>query len=81
METQDACTEVHYGIHPYELERRLHKVVEARQQEHIRELEAALECARHKLHEKEIEISWWKDTAKLISQHIPGPLRRMAERG
>ncbi|XP_031279621.1 protein POLAR LOCALIZATION DURING ASYMMETRIC DIVISION AND REDISTRIBUTION-like [Pistacia vera] len=72
---EEECTEVDYGIPPYELERRLHEVLEGRQQEQITELEAALECARHKLCEKDIEITWWKDTAKLLSQHIPANSR------
>lgn len=67
--------EVHCGVPPTELQRRLHELLEARQQERIKELEAALECAMHKLREKEIEVSWWKDTARLISQHVPGPSR------
>ena len=66
-------TEMEYGVPPTELKRRLHELLEARQQERIEELEAALECAMHKLREKEIEVSWWKDTARLISQHVPGP--------
>ena len=64
-----------YGVPPTELEIRLHELLEARQQERVEELEAALECTIHKLHEKEIEVSWWKDTARLISQHVPGPSR------
>ncbi|KAK9101822.1 hypothetical protein Sjap_019076 [Stephania japonica] len=58
------------GVSPRELERRLHVVLEKRQQERIAELEYALECAEKRLHQKEIEASWWKDTASLISQHI-----------
>lgn len=73
IDPQDADTEVHHGVPPVELERRLHELLEARQEEQIRELEAALECTRHKLHEKETEVSWWKDTAQLISRHVPGP--------
>lgn len=70
-------TEVDYGVPlpPQELERRLHEVLEARQQEQIRELEAALESARHKLREKDLEISRWKDTAKFLSQHNPATSR------
>ncbi|XP_073129555.1 protein POLARALIZATION DURING ASYMMETRIC DIVISION AND REDISTRIBUTION-like isoform X2 [Henckelia pumila] len=51
-----------YGIDPLELERRLHQVLEARQQEEINEL-------IHQLELKETELSWWKDTVRLISQH------------
>lgn len=72
IDPQDVCTEeVHTGVRPIELERKLHELLELRQQERIKELEEALECAKHKLSEKELEVSWWKDTARLISQHIP----------
>ncbi|KAH9760332.1 protein POLAR LOCALIZATION DURING ASYMMETRIC DIVISION AND REDISTRIBUTION [Citrus sinensis] len=81
VEAQEAFSEVDCGVPPYELEKRLHAVLEARQQEHIRELEAALECAKHKLSEKEMEISWWRDTARLIAQHVPGPSRCTSDRG
>ncbi|KAL2544698.1 Protein POLAR DURING ASYMMETRIC DIVISION AND REDISTRIBUTION [Forsythia ovata] len=57
----------YYGVHPGELACRLHELLEERQQERIKELESALECATHKLHEKERELSWWKDTATFIS--------------
>lgn len=61
------------GVPPDELERRLHELLEARQQEEIRELEAAIECLKHKLYEKEVEVSRWKDTAMLISRHAMEP--------
>lgn len=72
FEDQAAGSEEHRGVPPRELERRLHELLESRQQEHIRELEAKLECLEHKLREKEMEVSWWKDTARLISRHLPG---------
>ena len=75
IDPQNGGTEMEYGVPPTELEIRLHELLEARQQERVEELEAALECTIHKLHEKEIEVSWWKDTARLISQHVPGPSR------
>ncbi|XP_073285280.1 protein POLARALIZATION DURING ASYMMETRIC DIVISION AND REDISTRIBUTION-like [Primulina huaijiensis] len=55
------------GIDPFELERRLHQVLEARQQEEITELS-------HQLELKEAELSWWKDTVRLISQHAEEPV-------
>nr|GLL16666.1 protein POLAR LOCALIZATION DURING ASYMMETRIC DIVISION AND REDISTRIBUTION-like [Ipomoea trifida] len=67
------------AVSPYELEIRLHEVLEERQQERIEELESALESAMEKLEQKDEELLWWKDTAKLISQHVPnvpGFLRR-----
>lgn len=72
IDPQNSGTEVHCGVPPTELERRLHELLEARQQERIKELEAALERAMLKLREKEAEISWWKDTARLLSHHVPG---------
>ncbi|XP_042986806.1 protein POLAR LOCALIZATION DURING ASYMMETRIC DIVISION AND REDISTRIBUTION isoform X2 [Carya illinoinensis] len=75
IDTQNPGTEVHFGVPPTELESRLHELLEARQQERIKELESALECAMHKLREKETEVSWWKGTARFISQHVPGPSR------
>lgn len=67
---QEACSQVDCGVPPYELERRLHEVLETRLQEQKRELEAALKWARYKLRENEKEISWWKDTARLMSKHV-----------
>lgn len=75
IDPQEADTEINSGVSHIEVERKLHELVEARQQERIEELEAALECAINKLHDKELEISWWKDTALLVSQHLPAPSR------
>ncbi|XP_018444599.1 protein POLAR-like 1 [Raphanus sativus] len=61
------------GVCPYELERRLHELMETRQEEKINELECALEDAKKRLHVKEAEASWWKDTACIVSEHIPQP--------
>ncbi|KAL3844080.1 hypothetical protein ACJIZ3_001483 [Penstemon smallii] len=61
-----------YGVCPSELERRLHELLESRQHERIIELESALECTMQQLEEKENQLSWWKDTARLVSQHLPG---------
>lgn len=58
-----------YGVSPRELERRLHELLESQQQQRIEELESALEYAERKLRERELEICWWKDTAKLVSKH------------
>ncbi|KAJ4959449.1 hypothetical protein NE237_026560 [Protea cynaroides] len=74
-ESQDADSTEHQGVCPLELERRLHQLLESRQQEQITELVFALDCAKHKLLEKEMEISWWKDTARLISHHVPPVVR------
>lgn len=63
------------GVCPYELERRLHELMETRQEEEINELQAALEDAKKRLHVKEAEASWWKDTAYIVSEHIPKPSR------
>ncbi|KAJ4792628.1 Protein POLAR LOCALIZATION DURING ASYMMETRIC DIVISION AND REDISTRIBUTION [Rhynchospora pubera] len=57
------------GVCPRELERRLNEVLHSRQRERIEELEYALECAKSRLHESEREICWWRDTARLVTQH------------
>ncbi|KAF8400526.1 hypothetical protein HHK36_013825 [Tetracentron sinense] len=49
----------------------VHKLLEERQQQQITELKLALECTKHKLLEKEMEVSRWKDTVQLISQNVP----------
>ena len=71
IDHQEAGTEEHFGVPPNELERRLHELLESRQQERINELEAALERVNQMLCEKEKEVSWWKDTARLVSKHVP----------
>lgn len=59
------------GVCPLELERRLHELLEMRQEERIKALESALQCAMEKLHENQRELSWWKDTARLVFHKIP----------
>ncbi|CAG7891456.1 unnamed protein product [Brassica rapa] len=49
--------------------------METRQEEEINELQSALEDAKKRLHVKEAEASWWKDTAYIVSEHIPKPSR------
>lgn len=71
MEPQGASCDVSFGVPPVELERRLHELLEERLKERIIELESALECTTQKLIKKEMEVTWWKDTAQLISQHVP----------
>ena len=63
--------EQHSGVPPNELERRLHELIESRQEERIKELEAALDCANQMLHEKEREVVWWKDAAQHITNLVP----------
>ncbi|RLM55930.1 hypothetical protein C2845_PM10G17430 [Panicum miliaceum] len=53
------------GVSAVELERRLHELLHERNRDRIEELEAALRRAEKKLVEKEMEVSLWKDTAKL----------------
>ncbi|CAN6193967.1 unnamed protein product [Urochloa humidicola] len=53
------------GVSAVELERKLHELLHERNRVRIEELEAALQCAEKKLLEKEMEVSLWKDTAKL----------------
>ena len=75
-EPKQEDTREHGGVCPRELERRLHELLESRQQERISELETALECAERKLQEKETEICWWRDTARLVSKHKEATLFR-----
>ncbi|KAE8731666.1 Actin-binding FH2 protein isoform 1 [Hibiscus syriacus] len=63
----------HCGVPPYELQRKLHELLETRQEQQIKELEDALERAKKELREKEREISWWKDTAHLMLEHAKQP--------
>ncbi|GMJ07767.1 POLAR LOCALIZATION DURING ASYMMETRIC DIVISION AND REDISTRIBUTION [Hibiscus trionum] len=72
---EEDCRALQSGVPPYELERRLHELLEKRQEQQIRELEVALASAKQELHEKEREISWWKDTAQLMSRHVQEPSR------
>uniref|UniRef100_A0A0A0L4A3 Protein POLAR LOCALIZATION DURING ASYMMETRIC DIVISION AND REDISTRIBUTION n=1 Tax=Cucumis sativus TaxID=3659 RepID=A0A0A0L4A3_CUCSA len=72
---QEDGTERQEGVPPVELERKLHELLEARQQEQIKELKEALECAKQEIIDKESEVSWWKETAKVISKHIPSHSR------
>ncbi|XP_021769455.1 protein POLAR LOCALIZATION DURING ASYMMETRIC DIVISION AND REDISTRIBUTION-like isoform X2 [Chenopodium quinoa] len=65
------------GVPPLELERRLHEVLETRQEERIKELEVHLDRMTKKLQEKEVEVTWWKDTAKLISKQVPESSRAL----
>ncbi|XP_057433596.1 protein POLAR LOCALIZATION DURING ASYMMETRIC DIVISION AND REDISTRIBUTION-like [Lotus japonicus] len=75
MEPQVASYDVSFGVPPVELERRLHELLETRLHEHITELESKLECTTQKLDEKELEVTWWKDTARLIALHVPETYR------
>ncbi|KAK4361398.1 hypothetical protein RND71_020350 [Anisodus tanguticus] len=59
------------GVPAEELKRRLDELLQTRQEERIKELESALESTMQKLEEKEKEVCWWRDTAKVISQHAP----------
>lgn len=74
----NACCEEHeysmdefHGVSPRELERKLYQVLEVRQQERIKELEAALLYAVQQLEEKEREVSLWRDAGRLVAQHLP----------
>ncbi|EEF46879.1 protein POLAR LOCALIZATION DURING ASYMMETRIC DIVISION AND REDISTRIBUTION isoform X2 [Ricinus communis] len=73
FDPQPQETDTDCGVSPNELERRLHELLEARQQEQIRELEAVIESLKDKLYEKELEASWWKGTARFISRHAMEP--------
>ncbi|XP_039007399.1 protein POLAR LOCALIZATION DURING ASYMMETRIC DIVISION AND REDISTRIBUTION-like isoform X2 [Hibiscus syriacus] len=66
---EEGCPDSHCGVPPYELEMKLHELLETRQEQQIKDLEDALESAKKELREKEREISWWKDTAHLMLDH------------
>lgn len=72
----EASIQIHGGVPPIELERKLHALLESRQEERIKELEAALGHLNRKLSKKQREATWWKDTALLMSCHIPETLDR-----
>ncbi|XP_024004442.1 protein POLAR LOCALIZATION DURING ASYMMETRIC DIVISION AND REDISTRIBUTION isoform X2 [Eutrema salsugineum] len=60
-----------YGVSPYELEKKLHELLVTRQQEELLKLETALSRVERRLQEKETEVSWWKDAARLLAQRVP----------
>lgn len=64
---EDGTSPPHGGVSARALERRLHELLQKRQQERIVELESALDSAQRRLHEKEREVVWWRDAAKLVS--------------
>ncbi|XP_066369219.1 protein POLARALIZATION DURING ASYMMETRIC DIVISION AND REDISTRIBUTION-like [Miscanthus floridulus] len=64
---EDRMSPPHGGVSARALERRLHELLQKRQQDRIVELESALDSAQRRLHEKEREVVWWRDAAKLVS--------------
>jgi hypothetical protein len=65
-EDEECCEDKgspHGGVSARALERRLHEVLQKRQQERIVELEST----QRRLHEKGREVVWWRDAAKLVS--------------
>ncbi|CAL0319128.1 unnamed protein product [Lupinus luteus] len=75
MDPQGASDGLSLGVPPFELQRRLHELLETKLRERITELEYSLECTKQKLMEKEMEVTWLKDNAPPISQHIPETTR------
>lgn len=67
----EMVTDERYGVCPYELEKKLHELLETRQQEELLKLETALSRVERRLEEKETEVSWWKDAARLLAQRVP----------
>lgn len=65
------------GVSPRALTRKLHELLERRQRERIEELESDLELARAKLREKEMEISLWRETARVVSQRAASHIQRI----
>ncbi|XP_078163670.1 uncharacterized protein LOC144558698 [Carex rostrata] len=64
---QDDCNQ-NYGVSPHELERKLHELLNHRQQERIEELESQLHSLERKLLERESEINRWKAIATTSSK-------------
>ncbi|XP_010437989.1 PREDICTED: protein POLAR LOCALIZATION DURING ASYMMETRIC DIVISION AND REDISTRIBUTION-like [Camelina sativa] len=64
-------TDERNGVCPFELEKKLHELLETRQQEELLKLETALSRVERRLQEKETEVSWWKDAARLLAQRVP----------
>ncbi|CAA6672255.1 unnamed protein product [Spirodela intermedia] len=75
-EEEKAAVEI-AGVSPRALTRKLHELLERRQQERIEELESDLELARAKLREKEMEISLWRETARVVSQRAVSHTQRI----
>jgi hypothetical protein len=73
---EDGTSPPHGGVSARALERRLHELLQKRQQERIVELESALDAATRRLHEKEREVVWWRDAAKLVSHRRDDSSRR-----
>ncbi|VVB10758.1 unnamed protein product [Arabis nemorensis] len=67
----EMVTDERYGVCPYELEKKLHELLETRQQEELLKLETALSRVERRLQEKDTEVSWWKDAAHLLAQRVP----------
>ncbi|CAH8360720.1 unnamed protein product [Eruca vesicaria subsp. sativa] len=67
----EMVTDERYGVCPYELEKKLHELLETRQQDELAKLETALSRVERRLQEKETEVSWWKDAARLLAQRVP----------
>lgn len=62
-----------YSLSPIELERRLHEVLQKRQEDHIAELEADLKITEDELLDKEKELSWWKEhVSQLLEEKNEG---------
>ncbi|KAH6760702.1 hypothetical protein C2S51_017651 [Perilla frutescens var. frutescens] len=70
-ELQEFSKDEFGGVSPKDLERKLHRVLESRQQERIKELESGLEHAMQQLEEKETELSLWRDAGRLVARHLP----------
>lgn len=70
--SNDEVLNFHYALSPGALDRRLHEVLEAQQEERIMELEAQINAAEINLVMKEKELQCWKDIAhELIeSSHV-----------
>lgn len=70
---QEDIDRTNYSLCPIELERRLHEVLQKRQEDHITELEADLKITEDELLDKEKELSWWKEhVLQLLEENNEG---------
>lgn len=70
---QEDVDRTNYSVSPIELERRLHEVLQKKQEDHIAELEADLKITEDELLDKEKELSWWKENVlQLLEENNEG---------
>lgn len=70
---QEDIDRTNYSVSPIELERRLHELLQKRQEDHIAQLEADLKITEDELLDKEKELLWWKERVwQLLEENNEG---------